>query len=165
MVYFRHSTSSSSEPRYLLISNHKDIETKNIASTLPCLGRRIINGENRWGETFQLNGEFHYIPGYWEWTEDVLNRSYRALKDAKIYYVVYGSLFTYDHNTNILQAFCEAWCPTTNTLLTSVGEMSLSLCDLHTIGGLPITGSLYEEVVPDVTELMGTYDKGKRFFS
>lgn len=50
-----------------------------------------------------------------------------------------------------------------NTLLPSAGEISLSLWDLHPSGGLPIIESLYEEVVPNVTKLTGTYDKGKRF--
>ncbi|KAM3338866.1 hypothetical protein P3S68_030952 [Capsicum galapagoense] len=202
MVYSRDSTSSSFDPRYLIISDHKDSEVKtnlligmplarqyvalwpslknipnldqwtlefhscppktwvscsfnhhikNIANTLPCLRRQIINGENRWGETFQLSGEFHYIPGYWEWAKDVLSRSCQTLKDAKIYYAVYGSLFTYDHNTNILQVFCKAWCPVTNTLLTLVGEISLSFWDLHIIGDFSIIESLCEEVVPNVT--------------
>lgn len=105
-------------------SNHHG---RNSASSLPCLGRRIINGETRWNDTFACDGEFHYIPSYWEWAEDILSRSRQTLKSAKIYDAVYGSLFTYDRNTNILQAFYEAWCPVTNTLLTSAGEASISL--------------------------------------
>ena len=50
---------------------------------------------------------------------------------------MYDSLFTYDRNTNIMQAFCEGWCPTTNTLLTSVGELSILLWNLHVICVLP----------------------------
>lgn len=89
----------------LCFPNHR---VKNTASSLPCLGRRIINRETQWNDTFTFGGEFHDIPGYWEWAEDILSRSCQTLKDAKIYDVVYGSLFTYDRNTNILQAFCEA---------------------------------------------------------
>ncbi|XP_059283187.1 uncharacterized protein LOC132036814 [Lycium ferocissimum] len=120
----------------------------NIASALPCLARRIIQGEIRWGDTVTIEGEYRHIPGYWEWAEDILGRSQEILGTAQIYDAVYASLFTYDRNSDILQAFCEAWCPKTNTLLTSVGELSISLWDLHVFGGLPIWGSLYEEVVP-----------------
>ncbi|MCD7460189.1 hypothetical protein HAX54_043038 [Datura stramonium] len=44
-------------------------------------------------------------------------------------------------------AFFETWCPKTNTVLTSIGELSISLWDLYILGGLPIGGSLYEEII------------------
>jgi len=144
----------------LLFHNHK---VKNVASSLPCLGRRILKGEVYWSDSLTFGGEFHYIPGYWEWTEDILIRNHRALRATNIYNVVYASLFTYDHSTSIMQAFCEAWCPLTNMLLTSVGELSISLWDLCTIGGLPLIGSPYEEVIPSTRELTGAYDKDKMF--
>ncbi|KAL0413493.1 UNVERIFIED_CONTAM: hypothetical protein Sradi_1551000, partial [Sesamum radiatum] len=59
--------------------------------------------------------------------------------------------------------FCKAWCPLTNTLLTSVGELSISLWDLHDFTGLPVTGCLYDEVVPSALELTGADEKGGRF--
>ncbi|MCE3216427.1 hypothetical protein HAX54_006477, partial [Datura stramonium] len=43
--------------------------------------------------------------------------------------------------------------PRKNTVLTSVGELSISLWDLYIFGGLPIGGSLYEEVILEATEL------------
>ncbi|XP_070005580.1 uncharacterized protein [Nicotiana sylvestris] len=97
--------------------------------------------------------------GYWEWAEDVLGGSQQTLSTTKIYDVVNASLFTYDRNSNILQAFCEAWYPKTNTLLTSAGELSISLWDLHILGGLPIAGSPYEEVVLETRELIGLNEK------
>ncbi|KAL0439872.1 UNVERIFIED_CONTAM: hypothetical protein Slati_2470200 [Sesamum latifolium] len=60
-------------------------------------------------------------------------------------------------------AFCEAWCPLTNTLLTSVGELSISQWDLHDLAGFPMTGCLYDEVVPSPLELTGADEKGGRF--
>lgn len=79
----------------------------------------------KWNGPFTFDGVFHSIPGYCVWAKDILSRSRKALKDAKIYDVVYGSIFTYDCNTNILAAFCESWYPVTNTLLTSIGELSV----------------------------------------
>ncbi|KAL0285036.1 UNVERIFIED_CONTAM: hypothetical protein Scaly_2831000 [Sesamum calycinum] len=41
---------------------------------------------------------------------------------------------------DVIKAFYEAWCPSTNTLPTSFGELCISLWDLHTLAGLPMTG-------------------------
>ncbi|KAH0649374.1 hypothetical protein KY285_034622 [Solanum tuberosum] len=116
-----------------------------------------------WGDNIVLEGEYHCIPGYWEWTKDVLSKNGQNLNNACISDAVFASLFTYDRNSNIIQAFCEAWCPQTNTLLTSIGETSISLWDLHILGGLPISGVPYEEVIPNSMELTGLDDKRERF--
>jgi len=135
----------------------------NIARTLPNLGSHIIQGEVHWGNTTTIEGKYRHIPGYWEWDEDVLGGSQQTLSTIKIYDAVYASLFTYDRNSNILQAFCEAWCPKKNTLLTSAGELSISLWDLHILGGLPIAGSPYEEAVTKTRVLIGLDEKQIRF--
>ncbi|KAL0463332.1 UNVERIFIED_CONTAM: hypothetical protein Slati_0220800 [Sesamum latifolium] len=67
---------------------------------------------------------------------------------TQVYDSVYASLFTYDRSYDVIKAFREACCPSTNTLLTSFGELSISLWDLHTLTGLPMNGLLYDEVVP-----------------
>ncbi|KAL0291517.1 UNVERIFIED_CONTAM: hypothetical protein Sradi_7023500 [Sesamum radiatum] len=116
------------------------------------LGRSIIECDTKWDGDLRFTGEFRYTKGYWEWTEDVLSRCGDRLRHLKIYDVVYASLFTYDHNSDIVKAFCEAWCPLTNTLPTSAGEMSISLWDLHELVGLPMTGCLYDEVVTNADD-------------
>ncbi|KAL0291161.1 UNVERIFIED_CONTAM: hypothetical protein Scaly_2647900 [Sesamum calycinum] len=127
------------------------------------LGCSTIEGDAKWDGDLHFTGEFCYTKGYWEWTKDVLSRCGDRLCHLKIYDVVYASLFTYDHNSDIVKAFCEAWCPFTNTLLTSVGEMSISLWDLHELAGLPMTGCLYDEVVPSALELISIDEKRERF--
>ncbi|KAL0354314.1 UNVERIFIED_CONTAM: hypothetical protein Sangu_1012700 [Sesamum angustifolium] len=104
-----------------------------------------------------------YTKGYWEWIEDVLSQCGDKFRHLKIYDVVYASMFTYDHNPDIIKAFCEAWCPLTNTLFTSTGELSISLWDLHELVGLPMMGCLYDEVVPSALELTGVDEKKERF--
>ncbi|KAL0446360.1 UNVERIFIED_CONTAM: hypothetical protein Slati_1763900 [Sesamum latifolium] len=84
------------------------------------------------------------------------------LRLINAYDVVYASLFTYDHNSNVIKAFCEAWCLLTNTLLTSIGELSISLWDIHGLAGLPMTGCLYDEVVPNALELTGADEKEEK---
>ncbi|KAL3813054.1 hypothetical protein ACJIZ3_014322 [Penstemon smallii] len=39
---------------------------------------------------------------------------------------------------HMIRTFCHLWSPSTNTLCTSVGEFSISLWDLHVLGGLPL---------------------------
>ncbi|MCD9643786.1 hypothetical protein HAX54_031485 [Datura stramonium] len=180
MVNFRDYTSPSSELKYLIIESTENlVQTKllvhtpltgwflhrytNIASLLPSLGRRIVRGDIRWEETVVFVVEYYHIPGYWEWADDTLGRSQEVLVTANIYDVVYASLFTYDRNSDILQAFCEAWCPKTNTILISVGELSIYLWDLHTLGGLPIRASFYEEVIPEAMELTCVDEKDQRY--
>ncbi|MCD7455299.1 hypothetical protein HAX54_027768 [Datura stramonium] len=80
----------------------------NIESALPSLAHRIVREEIRWGETVVFGGEYCHIPGYWEWAEDTLPKSQEALISIDIYDVVYASFFTYDGNSDVLQAFCEA---------------------------------------------------------
>ncbi|KAL0457627.1 UNVERIFIED_CONTAM: hypothetical protein Slati_0389900 [Sesamum latifolium] len=130
---------------------------------LRTLGRSIVEGDAKWDGDLQFIGDFHYTNEYWEWTEDVLSRCERRLRLISAYDAVYASLFTYDHNSDIIKAFCEAWCPLTNTLLTSAGELSISVWDLHDLAELPITGCLYDEVVPSALELTGADEKGGRF--
>ncbi|KAH0641869.1 hypothetical protein KY285_032735 [Solanum tuberosum] len=65
----------------------------NIASTLSNLGRRMILEELRWGDNIVLEGEYHCIPGYWEWTEDVLSKNGQSLNNACISDVVFASFF------------------------------------------------------------------------
>nr|GMD68055.1 ABC transporter G family member 11 [Ipomoea batatas] len=74
-------------------------------------------------------------------------------REGMIYDAVFASLFTYDRNVDIIQAFCEAWCPRTNTLITSSGEMSISLRDLYILGGLPLLGDIYDERIPNALDL------------
>nr|GLL27193.1 uncharacterized protein LOC105964676 [Ipomoea trifida] len=57
----------------------------------------------------------------------------------------------------LTEAFCEAWCPKTNSLLTSAGELSISLWDIHVLCGLPISRDIYDEHVPNALELTGSY--------
>ncbi|KAK4383895.1 hypothetical protein Sango_3110600 [Sesamum angolense] len=141
----------------LLVTNHL------MTSHLCTLGRSIIEGDAKWDDDHRFTREFRYTKGYWEWTEDVLSRCRDRLSHIKIYDVVYALLFTYDHNSDIVKAFCEAWCPLTNTLLISAGEMSISLWDLRELAGLPMTGCLYDEVVPSALELTDIDEKRERF--
>nr|GMD01357.1 ABC transporter G family member 11 [Ipomoea batatas] len=132
------------------------IQHVDYSSALPTLGRRILEGKASWNQHPSFKGEFSFTKGYWEWTEVILSRHRNLLEAVTIYDGIYASLFTYDHSTYIVQAFCEAWCPKTNSLLTSAGELSISLWDIHVLCGLPISGDIYDEHVPNALELTGS---------
>ncbi|KAH0769088.1 hypothetical protein KY290_013069 [Solanum tuberosum] len=103
---------------------------------------------NNWSVPSSKFGNVFYTPSYLEWVEDVMPRHKEILELIKVYDVVYTSLFTYDYDDNILHVFCELWHPSTNTLSSFIREMSISLWDLQAIGGLPVQGYFYDEVVP-----------------
>ncbi|MCD7458625.1 hypothetical protein HAX54_038749 [Datura stramonium] len=150
MVNFRDYTSPSSKLKYLIESTESLVQTKLLVHT-PLTGWRLI--------TFTQILQALFL----EWAEDTLGRNQEILVAADIYDAFYASLFPYDRNSYILQAFCKAWCPKKYTILISVGELSVSLWELHTLGGLPIRGSFYEEVIPETTELTCVDGKDQRY--
>ncbi|KAL2922485.1 Tropomyosin [Bienertia sinuspersici] len=134
-----------------------------IFDLLPMLGRSIISDSIRWGSNqLRIYGDFNFIAGYWEWTEDILFRFEEPLQLSSIYDAVYASLYSYAKDINIMRAFCESWCPTTNTLHTQLGELSISLWDLYKLGGLPISGEIYDETVPPYDYFLARDKDGDR---
>ena len=116
-------------------------------------GSRVCDEEAKWGSSFKVLGKSFFTEGCWEWVEEVLGQHGPFLKGCKRYEAIFASLFSYDRHASLIKAFYERWCPTTNTLHTSIGEVSISLWDLYHIVGLPITGSFYDEMVPSAEEL------------
>ena len=74
----------------------------------------------------------------------------------------YASLYTYDHDPHVIHAFCEAWCPETNTLHTISEEMSIPLWDLYKLSGLLIYRKIYDEVVPSRDALYQRHQNSQR---
>ncbi|GAA0158309.1 hypothetical protein LIER_43441 [Lithospermum erythrorhizon] len=72
------------------------------------------------------------------------------LTSASLTEAVQVSLCFYDCSDEFLKAFCENWCPSTNTLIIPQGELSMSLWDLLELEGIFVTGRLFDEVVPTV---------------
>ena len=152
----------SESPDRIFLQSPFHLDTSHVKS-FQILGHRIVSGDVRWGCKLKLKGEFGFLKKYWEWTEYVLGNHSEMLEKACIYNAVYASLYTYDRNPDVIRAFCEAWCPTTNTLHTSADELSISLWDLRLLGSLPIVGDLYEELIPSASELTGVDKKNTRF--
>jgi len=109
---------------YFLQSAYHD--KSSLLTKFPMLGRRIISRESRWGPNMLLDGDFSYIPLYWEWTEHVLYYFKARLQRCALYQAVYASLYSYGRDMHILRAFRQSLCPTTNTLHTISTKMSIS---------------------------------------
>ena len=60
---------------------HKNTTESRYLVTLGC---RIISGGTRWGTHFKINGEWSYIPLYWEWLEDDLYKTLKKKIASKI---------------------------------------------------------------------------------
>ncbi|XP_056684069.1 uncharacterized protein [Spinacia oleracea] len=144
-------------PKPVLVASHH--HPCDEACSFQTLSTRLSRKETKWSSSPKFGVEPTYIPLYWEWLEDVLHHSRRTLASTHILDAVYASMYIYKCNSPVMQAFCESWCPTTNTLHTSVGEMSISLWDIYDLGGLPVTGLFYDEVVPSAVELEGSDDE------
>ncbi|CAL8168348.1 unnamed protein product [Prunus armeniaca] len=138
-------------------SHHTDIGS---SKAFELLSDRIHNGAVNWSSSLLTAGESTFTEYYGEWLEDVVSRSAQVLKSTGLYNAVFASLFSYDRHAPVIRAFCKYWCLATNTLHTSQGEMSISLWDLHEIGGLPITGRFYDEVIPTTESLNRKDHKG-----
>ncbi|GAA0161109.1 hypothetical protein LIER_39166 [Lithospermum erythrorhizon] len=119
-----------------------------IPRSLRYLKDEIAAGRVAWDGPIEVLGTFGYTPGYWEWAEDILSRCSSVLSTAHLEKGIQASLYVYDCSDAMLKVFCEYLNPSTNSLLTGVGELSISLWDLYKLGGLSITGQIFDEVVP-----------------
>ncbi|KAF3680464.1 hypothetical protein FXO37_03310 [Capsicum annuum] len=86
----------------------------NIASTLPCLGHRILQGDIHWGSTIEIDGEFHHIQGYWEWAEDILARN--PVRKEKI-----SAHLKSTHNPTGTIPNAEKWSSTDDATFSKLG--------------------------------------------
>ncbi|KAJ8433884.1 hypothetical protein Cgig2_004606 [Carnegiea gigantea] len=119
--------------------------------------RHDIESERRSWAKLPLHGEFSYKPLYWEWLEDILVRWKDKLTTLHLFDALYALLFLYDRCSNLIRAVCEYWCLETTTLHTSKGEVSLSIFDIYSFLGLPISGHLYDKELASKLPLSCTY--------
>ena len=143
----------------VLLLNSFHPTTTEVHDKFGLLGSHVCDGEAKKGSSFKVLGESFFTEGYWEWVEEVLGWHEPFLKGCKLYEAIFASLFNYDRHAFVIRTFCVCWCPNTNTLHTSIGEVSISLWDLYCIVGLPISGSFYDEMVPSAEELSNDVTK------
>ncbi|KNA09207.1 hypothetical protein SOVF_155720, partial [Spinacia oleracea] len=86
---------SSDPPFYVLKSTLPDRYQLDALS--PMLGRRILSGSVGWkSKNLRVSGEASFLPGWWEWTEDVLSRFGDVFRVFSVYKAVQASLCLYD---------------------------------------------------------------------
>ncbi|GAA0160365.1 hypothetical protein LIER_16937 [Lithospermum erythrorhizon] len=89
------------------------------------LGSMIAAGRVQWKSPLKVCGNFDYIPGYWEWAENVRHRCGAILTSASLIEAVQASLCVYDYSDEFLKAFCRLFdevVPTTECLSQSLGD-------------------------------------------
>ncbi|MQL84290.1 hypothetical protein Taro_016800 [Colocasia esculenta] len=89
----------------------------------------------------------------------VLHHYHDLLDHVGIRHAVTAALYSYPCHAGLLQALAERFNRRFNTFATAKGETSIDLWAFHRISGLPICGSLYEEVCQD--DLHRDNSKGK----
>ncbi|KAL0406004.1 UNVERIFIED_CONTAM: hypothetical protein Slati_3914300 [Sesamum latifolium] len=189
MVYFKDNYSPSGEHHLVILDDqHQPIEKGTILAVYaPLIGGRNVNPLpkltnsfylDEWSKEVSLNknvkawtlrATHHELPRYQQSNDLIplrtLGRSIvegDAKWDGNLQFIE-DFHYTKGYWEWTENAFCEAWCSLTNTLLTSAGELSISLWDLHDLAELSTTGCLYDEVVPSALELTGADEKGGRF--
>ncbi|XP_071907750.1 uncharacterized protein [Coffea arabica] len=153
------STTSREEEVVVLNSSLHNGDPEIAKFTLPFVGFNVDKAT--WKTPSSFFGEACFTSHYWEWVEDMLGRHKDILTRAGIFEAVYTSRYSYDRCENILRAFFKYWCPSTNTLHTPVGELSITLWDLYRLDGLSIDGTFFDEVVPSARELLTRDKEGK----
>ncbi|GAA0163489.1 hypothetical protein LIER_19341 [Lithospermum erythrorhizon] len=93
----------------------------------------------------------HMVGAKEDKAEDVLTRCRGILDGALFSDVVKASLCVYDCSDAFLKAFFESWCTSTNTLIIPQGELFISLWYLLDLGGFPMTGRLFDEIIPPLS--------------
>ncbi|KAK4406604.1 hypothetical protein Sango_0666900 [Sesamum angolense] len=162
MVYFKDKSSPSGESHLIIRHNQNQTVEKDtmLAVYTPLIGGRNVNPWLRLTNSSHLN----------EWCQEIsLSKTIKAWILRANHHEPprhqpsddFAHLCTLGHS--LIEAFCEVWCPLTNTLLISAGEISISLWDLHELAGFPMTGCLYDEVVPSALELTCVDEKRERF--
>jgi len=86
--------------------------------------------------------------------QNVFGHNKERLMEWRLYDELCVSLFFYDMSLTVFKVFYKLWCHTANTFCTESGDISISLWDLWIIGGLPINGAYYEEVIPSARKLL-----------
>jgi Plant mobile domain len=112
---------------------------------LHLLGDAMMSGRSSTWDKSHLRTCLRRFDRQVEWTRYILMRERGVLQRARIYDLVYLSLFDYSMDDSLLHAFSERWGYTTNTLFLDDREMSLTLWELRQLTGLPIVGHYYDE--------------------
>ncbi|GKU96287.1 hypothetical protein SLEP1_g9535 [Rubroshorea leprosula] len=137
---------AGSLPSLVLPSNHVTKHATPKAVVTQSIGR----GASKWCQSIDHLGKIPFLSGFWDWSNYTAKMVSRykmgALADAV-------SLANNDYCclSSMLRALIEVWSPSTNTFLTSAGEVGISLLEMRDISGLSIRGAYYEENSERVT--------------
>ncbi|KAH7668839.1 Protein-serine/threonine phosphatase protein [Dioscorea alata] len=116
--------------------------------TFETLGSKIINHYPGWRGREPIQNNLIDHPYYAEWAKYIVNNYSKELSEVELVGGIVASVGHYDFDVNFYKALMELWCPETNTFHFLHGEVGISLWDIKELGGLPIIGDIYDEVIP-----------------
>ncbi|KAL6642427.1 hypothetical protein ACP70R_020608 [Stipagrostis hirtigluma subsp. patula] len=105
----------------------------------------------------QLVTETSHSPKQLIWARMMLSSEddKSVLLKADIFRGVLASLYHIPINHSLLAAFLSFWNVESHTLITANGEMGYPLLAVYDSMGLPISGHLYQEFIPQVSAVTG----------
>ncbi|KAF8404495.1 hypothetical protein HHK36_009380 [Tetracentron sinense] len=124
----------------------------------PVIVQKIQERLTRWGPNIGIWGDIQYLNGFWDWSIETYDKMWHKPETSHLARAVRAANDDYSRPNSMYRAFCEVWCPETNTFITGRGEIGISLWEMELISGLSIVGEYYEEIIPNFDELMGSGD-------
>ena len=85
----------------------------------------------------------------------MLTYEHLLLEEAGLFDRIFLSLFRYGICPQYARAFFENFSLAINTCYTMEGEIDITLLDIKDCFGLPITGEVYDECIPQILISLG----------
>ncbi|KAJ0961990.1 hypothetical protein J5N97_029818 [Dioscorea zingiberensis] len=112
------------------------------------LGHKIVNYHPGWKGRSPVQSESINSSRYADWARFIVKNYSKELSYVELIGGIISSVDCYDLDPNFYKALVELWYPDTNTFHLLYGEVGISLWDIKRLGGLPINGNIYDEVIP-----------------
>nr|CAD1826067.1 unnamed protein product [Ananas comosus var. bracteatus] len=119
---------------------------------LESLGVKILHDHPSW-YGFKTFGDRTDVDGLKDRVNDVIAQYKTQLVQADILGAVIAFKGKYDKNPKLFKGLVELWCSETNTFHLLYGEVGISLWDIKELGGLSVFGEMYDEFIPNNSEL------------
>ncbi|GLU21468.1 hypothetical protein SLE2022_376050 [Rubroshorea leprosula] len=116
---------TGSFPSLMLLSNHVAEHATSTTVIMQSIGR----GASKWCQSIDHLGKEPFLSGFWDWSTYVAKMLSRHKMGALVDVVLLANN-DYCCPLSMLRALIEVWSPSTNTFLTSTGEVRISFLEM-----------------------------------